>query len=170
MHVGQHARERSALCPHLPICEYPVARTPLLYRRTVPSTVVHRHGDARAPHPRRPLQSVFSHLRVRRGTDRPSVPIRADTSPRLCPRHLSQRLHRGRARPLYKATPGNSPQDIFSRRRRRGQRENGRGRRRWPQRASRIATSSSSGTTDAAPDGSRTAKVGIAYFLLDSST
>ena len=169
MHVGQHPRERSALCPHLPICEYPVARTPPSYRRTSP-LLVHRHGDARAPCARRPLQSVSGCPRVLGGTNHPSIPIRAYTSSRPCPRHLSQRLHRERARPLYKATPGNSPEDIFPRPRGRGQRENGGGRRRWRPRGSRIATSSS-GTAYAAPDGGRTAKVGIAYFLpFDSST
>jgi len=150
MHVGQHPRERSALCPYLPI--------------------LHRHGDACAPRACRPLQSVFSCLCIIRSIDHASIPIRAYTSPRPRPRHPSQRLHRERAQPLYKATPGNSPKDIFPRPRRRGQWENGGGQRRRRQRGSRIATSSS-GTTYAAPDGSRTAKVGLAYFLfLDSST
>ena len=87
--------------------------------------LVHHNGDARAPPADRPLQSVFSCLRVLGRTDPAPFPIPAYPSSRLRPRDFSQRLYRERAQPLYEVSQGNSPGDIFPRPRWRGQWEDG---------------------------------------------
>jgi hypothetical protein len=117
LYVGQHPRECSTLCPHLPIRELSDYEGLALLKNVL---LVHHHGDARAPLADRPLQSVFSCLRVLGRTDHAPFPIRAYPSPRLRPRDLSQRLHRECAQSLYEVSQGDSPGDIFPRPRWRG--------------------------------------------------
>ena len=87
LYVGQHPRKCSALCANLPIREYPIST---LLHCVCRASLVHHHGDARAPRTTRSVQSVLSYLGVLRLTDYPSIPIRAYSSPRLRPRDLSQ--------------------------------------------------------------------------------